>query len=431
MQALPSIRTRLAHALLGWSLLFSLSIALAVWLAARHEADELLDDSLLASAEVLSSVLRPLAEAPVPQQLEAPLAAMQTNGGHRFAWQLVDTDSRVLLRSAGAPDLAWRVTPENGFSDLPGWHVHATPLGPAGRMLYVAQSRDERDEAAMEVTLSTVLAALAVALLGHVWLRAKVNHELAPLQALSERLASHDPLQQGASLGPAARLELQPMHEAIDALGRRLARRLGSERAFSAHAAHALRTPLAGIDVQLAVALREAPASLQPRLQRVREAAHRLQRVVSALLSLFRSSDEPKLQTLELAALCSRLHVEGLQVQVEAGALLRADPDLLAAALLNLLDNALRHGARQVHISLPAPQILRLLDDGRGCSPEQREALRRGLLAQRQGGSEPVDPAQGLSGLGLLLADLVARAHGGGLELPEVEQGFAVELRLA
>ncbi len=221
------------------------------------------------------------------------------------------------------------------------------------------------------------------------------------------------------------------MHEAIDALGQRLARRLGSERAFSAHAAHALRTPLAGIDVQLAVALREAPESLQPRLQRVREAAHRLQRVVSALLSLFRSSDEPKPQTLDLAALCSRLHVEGLQVQVEAGALLRADPDLLAAALLNLLDNALRHGARQVHISLPAPQTLRLLDDGRGCTPEQREALRQGLQAQRQGGSEPVDPVHGLSGLGLLLADLVARAHGGALELPEVEQGFAVELRLA
>lgn len=429
MQALPSIRTRLAHALLGWSLLFSLCIALAVWLAARHEADELLDDSLRASAEVLSSVLRPLAEAPVPQQLETPLAAIQNNGGHRFAWQLVDPDSRVLLRSAGAPDLAWRVTPENGFSDLPGWHVHATPLGAGGRMLYVAQSREERDEAAMEVTMSTVLAALAVALLGHVWLRAKLSHELAPLQALSRRLASHDPLQPGASLGPAARLELQPMHEAIDELGQRLARRLVSERAFAAHAAHSLRTPLAGIDVQLAVALREAPATLQPRLQRVREAAHRLQRVVVALLGLFRSSEDPKLQTVDLAALCARLQVEGLQLQVDTGLMLRADPDLLSAALLNLLDNALRHGAQQVRISLPAPQTVRVADDGPGCTPERREALRQGLQAQRQGSSERVDPASG--GLGLLLADLVARAHGGALDLPEVEQGFAVELRLA
>jgi len=427
MQALPSIRTRLAHALLGWSLLFSLCIALAVWLAARHEAEELLDDSLRASAEVLSSVLRPLAEAPVPQ-LEKPLQATLPSAGHRFAWQLVAPDERVLLRSAGAPVQAWAVEPGSDLTTLPDWHVHATPLGAGGRMLYVAQSHEERIEAAMEVTLSAVLAALAVALLGHVWLRARVNHELAPLQALSRRLASHDPLQPGASLGPAARLELQPMHEAIDELGRRLARRLVSERAFAAHAAHALRTPLAGIDVQLAVALREAPATLQPRLQRVREAAHRLQRVVVALLALFRSSEDPKLQTVDLAALCSRLQVEGLQLKVDAGLMLRADPDLLSAALLNLLDNALRHGAQQVHISLPAPQTVRLVDDGHGCTPERRAALRQGLQAQRQGSSERVDTASG--GLGLLLADLVARAHGGGLDLPEVEQGFAVELRL-
>jgi hypothetical protein len=30
-----------------------------------------------------------------------------------------------------------------------------------------------------------------------------------------------------------------------------------------------------------------------------------------------------------------------------------------------------------------------------------------------------------------MLADLVAREHGGGLTLPAVEHGFAVELRLA
>jgi len=33
-------------------------------------------------------------------------------------------------------------------------------------------------------------------------------------------------------------------------------------------------------------------------------------------------------------------------------------------------------------------------------------------------------------GLGLMLADLVARAHGGRLHLPAVAQGFAVELEL-
>jgi hypothetical protein len=34
-------------------------------------------------------------------------------------------------------------------------------------------------------------------------------------------------------------------------------------------------------------------------------------------------------------------------------------------------------------------------------------------------------------GLGLMLADLVARAHGGTLALPPVEAGFAVEMSFA
>jgi hypothetical protein len=38
---------------------------------------------------------------------------------------------------------------------------------------------------------------------------------------------------------------------------------------------------------------------------------------------------------------------------------------------------------------------------------------------------------EGVTGLGLMLADIVARAHGGGVDLPEMASGFAVELRLA
>ena len=430
---LPSIRRRLTQALLAWALLFSVAISLAVWLAAREETNELLDDSLEAAAEVLVRLLGPLADQAAPTLADAP-ELLGVDGQpipRRFAWQLVGADARVLLRSPGAPDTPWQIESEHGFANLPGWRVHSAPVGSKGRVLYVAQSRDERYEAVGELTLHTVLAALAVALLGHLWLRAHLSHELAPLQRLSQRLGEHDPIQPAASLGPAERAELQPVHEAIDALAQRLALRLSSERAFSAHAAHALRTPLAGIDVQLAVALREAPPPLQPRLQRVRDAAARLQRVVVALLTLFRSGEQARPQRVELASLFARLPVEGLQVEVAPGAALQADADLLSAALLNLLDNAQRHGARHVRVSLPAPQTLRLHDDGSGVDAARREALLRALQAQREGRASEDGSDGGPSGLGLLLAELVARAHGGRLALPAVEQGFAVELQLA
>jgi len=381
----------------------------------------LLDDTLQASAHVLVGLLASNADALLLDETRRDLSQGKPALTERFAWQLVGPGPKVLLRSPHAPTSPLHETPTPGFTDTPQWRVYGTSFGSEARMLYVAQTRAERREAVLEFAAGAALSALAVGLLGHLWLRARVRHELAPLLALSDRLAAHDPLQPGATLGVAEREELQPVHSAIDDLGQRLARRAAHERAFSAHAAHSLRTPLAGIDAQLAVALRESPPALQPRLQRVREAAARLQRVIAALLALFRSSVELKREPVDLPALLALLPVEGLSVDVQASSTVNADADLLAAALLNLLDNALRYGARRATVSVPTPGTVRVLDDGPGVTPQRRRALQDVLDQQSY---------EGQTGLGLLLADLVARSHGGSLVLQEVEAGFAVELRL-
>lgn len=414
----PSIRQRLARALLLWSLLSGLFVAAAVWLATRHEVKELLDDTLRAAAEQIVGLL-PLDELGRPGAALVPRAAAGRD--ERFAWQVLSAEGRVLLRSNAAPPQALLARPRAGFSDAADWRVYALALGAEGRMLCVAQTRAERLEAQAEVTLSALLAALAVGLLGQLWVRLQIRRELAPLQALSLRLSHHEPTDAGASLGPAERAELQPVHGAIDELSRRLAERLANERAFSGHASHALRTPLAGIDAQLAVALLEAPDALQPRLRRAREAAQRLQFVVTALLGLFRSAAALQRRSLDLTELLAHLPIQGLKVQVRGPATLSADHDLLAAALLNLLDNARRYGAATVILDVPAPGLLRLHDDGPGIAPERLAELQAALDGRN---------LDGHSGLGLMLAERVARAHGGGLSLPPVERGFCVELRL-
>ena len=415
---LPSIARRLGRTVLASALLWSLAVSAAVWLAVRHEMIELLDDALQATAQAMT----------VPLSQDGPLPARLTHGSassDRFAWQVVahgpDGRAQVLLASARAPAQPLRATPSAGLNTVPGWQVFGTTLGREGRMLYVAQSRAERQEASLEVAYSAALTTLAIALLAHLWLRASIAQELAPLQRLSARLAAHDLLAPGATLGAAERAELQPVHAAVDTLAEQLSRRVAHERAFTAHAAHALRTPLAGIDAQLAVALRESPPDLQPRLQRVRSAAGRLQRVVAALLALFRSGVDLQRQALDLPALVARVPVDGLAVQVRPTHPVQADADLLTAALLNLLDNALRHGAREVVVSSPAPDVLRVQDDGPGVPDTQRRALQAALDSQTY---------EGPMGLGLMLADMVARAHGGALALPPAEGGFVAELRL-
>jgi signal transduction histidine kinase len=304
------------------------------------------------------------------------------------------------------------------------WHVYGLPFDDRGRILYVAQPGAERRAARLEAAEITAGCALLVGLLCALWLRSRVRGELAPIVDLSIEVARFDPLRPDRPLPPATRAELVPMRDAIDGLAARLAQRVANERAFAAHAAHALRTPLAGMVAQLAVAQRIAPAQAQPQLARTREAADRLRHVVSALLALFRSGAGLARQPVDLADLVLQLPVATLTVDVEAAEPVEADPDLLAAALMNLLDNSLRHGARRVSIGARAePEGMRIVvrDDGTGIDAADLARLQAGLDRQAY---------EGQTGLGLMLADLVARAHGGRLRLVPGETGCEIEIGL-
>ena len=421
-----SIRTRVVRTQLLWGLLLVPALALAMWLAVQHEVDELLDDTLQSAAVGLIGPMleqRPtLGAAAGPVSVVRADSAVQASGT-RFVWQLVGPgpEGRLLASAQGAPETALRSTPTAGFSTSAQWRVFGLALGRDGQMLYVAQSQQERTEAKLEMAFSGLLAGLPMLLLGLVWLNARVRHDLLPLQRMVQRLADFDPLRPQVGLHAQDDEELQQVQAAIDAMAARLARRVAHERAFTSHAAHALRTPLAGIDAQLAVALLEAPPSLQPRLQRVRAAAIRLQRVVAALLALFRGGAEVEMRPLDLVKLLEKLPAQGLDLQLQATAPVAGDADLLTAALINLLDNAQRHGARVVKIGTPQAGRLSLHDDGSGVSAQRRVDLQAALHAQAY---------EGRMGLGLMLADLVARAHGGALFLPECEAGFAVLLDL-
>lgn len=422
-----SIRSAFSRMLGLHALLVSVTVGLAVWLAIQGEVHELLDDSLQSSSRVLAVLLadeRTLTDPTLQMRLDKATDDIDESG--RFAWQVVEYagagPAKVLAHSSAAPHQPFRATSTAGFFDVDLWRIHGSTLGHEGRMLYVAQTQAERVEAQTEIALNTGLAAVAMVLLALVWLRIVVRRELQPLQRLSARLAQHDPLDAKATLGAAEREELQPVHDAVDELTARLARRVAQERAFAAHAAHALRTPLAGMDAQLAVALKTSPPDLTERLQQVRQAAGRLSHVVTAILTLFRSGVGLKRQSVNLKELMRRIPVDGLSVRVAEGALsVNADPDLLAAALINLLDNALRHGATELHVETPSEQLVRLSDNGPGVDALRWQDLRLALA----GGTPATD-----IGLGLALADLVAQAHGGRVELPVANRGFVVELSL-
>ena len=410
---LPSIARRLLWVTGLGSLLIALSVTAAAVLTVDAEVDELLDDGLKASAAQLSPLLDSAA-AP-------PQAPPEADNELRFAWAWFDATGRLVRASPGAQPASWQPLAP-GFADRAHWRTYGLNLSDGRGLLVVAQTGAERREVRSEVASYALLAALALAALGLPLLAWRSQQELRPLQRLADGLAgfdaaNNDPRALAAQIGSPARAELRPIHAALQQIGERLGTRLALEREFTAQSAHLLRTPLAGMDAQLAVALKEQPG--QPRLQRVREASRRLQHLLLALLRLFRSTPELKRAPLDARVLLAGMPMGSLQLEDGPPCPLDADAELLAAALLNLIDNAQRHGATRLWLTRPGAGDLLLTDNGTGLGDAERQVLRSRLAS---GTSE--------HGLGLRLAQLVAQAHGGAIELPDCRQGFAVLLRL-
>jgi signal transduction histidine kinase len=315
-------------------------------------------------------------------------------------------------------------------------HQHASDLAVftlAGQRLWLqvaqplAALRRAQGLAAMQAAGAVLLLNLLAALL----LAWKIGRELRPVAQLAADVEAVEPGPVAPRLPRSPRQELEPVYRAVERLGQRLAGQLRSERAFSAHAAHSLRTPVAGVTAQVELLLKRAPEDLRPKLHLVLEAMRRLAGVIEALLTMARSGRAPRMRefragALVTAALARRIAVDSSQVQEID---VRGDPDLLAVAVANLVDNALRHGAGRVALKAGregSAQCIEVIDDGPGIPGERLAVLRAALATFDASGL--VDEALGL---GLTLAAMVARAHGGTIELGESHDspGFAVRLK--
>jgi len=421
MTVRPSIQARLSKTVLLISLAGSLLTALMVGYVTRFAVRDLMDSTLQESAEILYGLVQPIASRIDVDTLVMP----QSPHEERLIWQIAQGAGMPLVaRSLRAPPEPLLAAPIDGFTDSPlGWRVRSMPLGVNGKFLFVAQRTGERELHEWQALVAIIGVSWLIGALSALWLGRRVRVELQPLERLSRAVQAYDPLD-GKALPPTTRAELVPVQRSIEELGRKTARLIEQERAFAGHAAHALRTPLAGMDAQLAISAREAPPEIAQRLRLTRAGVQRLGRVVSALLSMFRSTGRLDLQPLELATLVAQLPALGVEYIVTQTGPLVADANLLVAALSNLVDNAVRHGA--AHIAMrsvgdASGAEISIIDDGSGIDAETLQRLREGLADPEHGG---------LAGLGLVLASLVARAHGGRVWLDSSSAGTVVTLRL-
>ncbi len=204
----------------------------------------------------------------------------------------------------------------------------------------------------------------------------------------------------------------------------REARALARERAFLAGITHELRTPLASIRV-LGETLAAGRGAAREYGALVAQESERLGALVERVLTLTRIEQAPRLEAVDPAALVrSAAELVRPQAERRGGEIecriadtlpaCRWDGDAVRRALLNLLDNSVRHGREHGHVLLSAEgdsseARLAVSDDGDGI----RRVDRRRIFGRFERGPS----AAAGTGLGLYLAEEVARAHGGRLEL--------------
>ena len=288
---------------------------------------------------------------------------------------------------------------------------------PAARVL-VATGTEEDERAAHRLRALVLLAAVAAAVLAVGIALLLTRRALRPLANLSAAArAIGDTGDATRRLPPAdARDEVGVLSETLNAMLASLEQAREAERRFVADASHELRTPLTALRGNAAyIAQHGADAEV---LADIEGDAARLSRLLDELLALARedSAGQGRTDSVRLDQLAAA-HANG-RVSVEAGTpvTVRGDPDALARALGNLVENALLHGPEGGAVRIAVREqhgraLITVSDDGPGLSSEEAEhAFERFWRASR------ADRPPG-AGLGLAIVRATAERHGGNVSV--------------
>ncbi|MDN3986333.1 sensor histidine kinase [Zwartia vadi] len=289
--------------------------------------------------------------------------------------------------------------------------------------------------------LMVVGQSLLIALL--VWaVISAVKRSMASVEKLSEEIAQRSAQDLGRMELEGLPTEFEQLLTHTNALFARLSDSFEAQRSFVGHAAHQLKTPLAGLKLECELMLAQPlPADIRERAERIKMVTDRMIRMGTQLLLLARVDPEGRPQDqFVLLDLCEwtrtfgaewleRARARNIELQLEAPeqpVWIEGDPILLRELLGNLIDNALRYakGAQRIRLLVSAtPPTLSIEDDGCGISMVDQERVFDAFYRAS-------DAPAGGSGLGLALVREIARAHGAWWNLVSVPQISGVRITI-
>ncbi|MGE5245815.1 MAG: sensor histidine kinase [Betaproteobacteria bacterium] len=261
---------------------------------------------------------------------------------------------------------------------------------------------------------------------------------LAPVDRIAERVEAITAERLGDRL---------PVENPNDEIGRlatvvngtlaRLEQSFEQMRRFTADASHELRTPLTAIRTVGEVSLREPhdEAAYREVVGSMLEEVDRLTRLVDTMLLLSRAEAgyiPVNRQPTDLAALATEVAAQlevlaeekrqRLAVHADGPAWAIVDPVVLRLALVNLVDNAIRHSPAACRIDVrvssePAGAVIEVEDHGRGIPAADRTRLFDRFYRVDVARSR----SEGGAGLGLAIARWAVEVQDGSIQLASEE----------
>ena len=390
-----------------------------------------------------------------PVLLMAPQLDGFLKDGAYAAYAVTDVDGKLLAGEPWLDALAPTSDEPEFHSEERGgvtWRIvrqrQASRIGDV--VVILADGTDPRQQWARAIFFKVLLPNLVLIAAAAFAVGWAVERALRPLLALKEAVERRSPRDLSAIDEEGSPEEVRPLVRSLNRLFSLVNDQAESQRRFIADAAHQLRTPLAGLQAQVEAWGQAASEAAGGRgelslpvheVDKLRGATRRTSQLANQLLALSRADvrgmQTQPLQEVDLKALCEAT----LESQLDAASAKHIDLGLDAAParvlghewllrelLANLADNAVKYtqpggtvtircGVRGV---LP---FLEVEDDGPGIAPSElgrvKERFYRVQGTQGEG-----------NGLGLAIADEIARLHSTQVELQPGHGGRGLRVTL-
>lgn len=374
--------------------------------------------------------------------------------GHTNSIYLLTTPGGVILAGnlSGWPDATpgpggwthFKISDYGGVNNRPSTAMAVSFILPGQFRLLVGRDMSELDQlrGRMAVSLRWVfLVTVVLGLGGGLLLARGAMRRIEAINRTTHRIMAGD-LSGRVPRGGGGD-EIDRLAGNLNAMLDQIERLMTGMRQVTESVAHDLRTPLSRLRARVELALiRETddPEVYRAVLQDTILEADRLLATFTALLSIAEAESGANRKALEPVRLAEVVRLAAdlyepvaeekgltLTIDIRAEPTVRGNEQLLAQAVSNLLDNAIKYTPEGGRIALSLEgggpgQAARITvaDNGPGIPPDMREKVLERFVRLDTARASPGN------GLGLSLVDAVARLHGASLRLEDNEPGLRV-----